>query len=125
MVMKQNSEYRLQADLLRAMAHPMRLAILDILSQTGECCVCHMTAILKRRQPYVSQHLMVLRSKGLVTDRKDGTLVYYRLADERVGDLVVLTRQVVEASSGEVHLRDVPRPPVRGCPCPACTAAFP
>ena len=63
--------YRVQADLIKAMAHPTRLHLLDILAQ-GEACVCHLTTILGQRQPYVSQHLMVLREAGLVTDRKDG-----------------------------------------------------
>ena len=120
MPMKKDSEYRLQAELLKAVAHPMRLCILDILSRAGECCVCHLTAVLKQRQPYVSQHLMVLRSEGLVTDRRDGTLVYYRLADKRIGQLIELLRQAVPAP-GDVHF-EIPQSPVEGCVCPACAA---
>jgi len=120
MPMKHRDAFVLQADLLKAIAHPMRLCILDILSHAGECCVCHLTAVLKQRQPRVSQHLMVLRSKGLVTDHRDGTLVYYRVADQRIGQFIELLRQAVPTSD-DVHF-EIPPSPVEGCVCPACAA---
>lgn len=43
--------YTQQAELIRALVHPTRLRILDILAQGGECCVCHLTAALEQRQP--------------------------------------------------------------------------
>jgi ArsR family transcriptional regulator len=107
---------------MQALAHPTRLRVLDILAQGRECCVCHLTAILKQRQPYVSQHLMTLRSQGLVVDRKDGAMVYYRLADPRIADLVSLSRQVLLASGVEAGFAAIPEPPVPGCPCPECAA---
>jgi ArsR family transcriptional regulator len=133
--------YRQQADLIRALAHPTRLRILEILAESGECCVCHLTAVLKQRQPYVSQQLMVLRDKGLATDRKDGVMVYYRLADPRIRDLISLTRDLLVATDaaatkrlamgeaakrltkGEAAFPAIPEPPVPGCPCPVCEAA--
>ena len=113
--------YGQQAELLKAMAHPTRLRILEILSQTGECCVCHVTAILKQRQPYVSQHLMVLRAQGLVTDRKDGIMVYYRLADQRIAQLIGLSRELLPSVT-QVASMAIPKSPVEGCSCPACVA---
>jgi ArsR family transcriptional regulator len=124
--------YRQQADLIRALAHPTRLRILEILAECGECCVCHLTAILKQRQPYVSQQLMVLRDKGLATDRKDGVMVYYRLADPRIRELISLTHDLLVATdveaakrlaAGEAVFPAIPQPPVPGCPCPVCEAA--
>lgn len=111
--------YRVQADLLKAMAHPTRLQIMDILAQ-GEACVCHLTTILHQRQPYVSQQLMVLREAGLVTDRKDGVLVYYRLADGRLPAMQALSREILAAMGQAVPVPTIPAVPVPGCPCPRC-----
>ena len=111
--------YLEQASLIKAMAHPTRLRILDILS-SGEACVCHLTTILKHRQPNISQHLMVLREAGLVCDRRDGVVVYYRLADERTAQVIALTREVLRARGIEVEVPLIPTSPVKGCPCPKC-----
>ena len=67
--------YQELAKITKAIAHPTRLRILEILGQ-GEACVCHMTHLLGQRQPYISQQLMTLREAGLVRDRKDGVMVY-------------------------------------------------
>ena len=111
--------YQCQARLIKALAHPTRLYILDILSR-GEACVCHLTTILKQRQPYVSQHLMVLREASLVRDRKEGVIVYYRLADGRTAEVIGLTRELMRASGMEVDFPLIPTAPVEGCPCPEC-----
>jgi len=111
--------YEQQAELMKALAHPIRLHILDILKE-GECCVCHLTTVLKQRQPYVSQQLMALRDAGLVTDRKEGTLVYYRLADGRVAELLAAAREVLRARGLAVEVPAIPKPPVSGCSCPKC-----
>jgi DNA-binding transcriptional ArsR family regulator len=71
----------------KALAHPVRLQILDML-RSGEVCVCHMEAALGKRQAYISQQLMVLRDAGLVEARKDGLSVFYRLIDDVVFDLL-------------------------------------
>ncbi len=67
-----------QADLLKAISHPTRLAVLEIL-RDGEQCVCHMEAILGLRQASISQQLMILRQAGLVEVRRDGLNMYYRV----------------------------------------------
>jgi len=114
--------YEQQAELIKAVAHPIRLHTLDILSK-GEACVCHLTTILKQRQPYVSQHLMTLREAGLVQDRKDGVMVYYRLSDEHIIQVMVLAREVLRSMGVEVDFPAIPVPPVKGCPCPKCQRA--
>ena len=112
--------YKKQADLIKALAHPTRLQILDVLSQE-EACVCHLTTILEKRQPNVSQHLMVLREAGLVKDRKDGNIIYYRLADERTTETVAKARELLLALDPEVRFPGVPLAPLAGCSCPRCT----
>ena len=111
--------YQQEAALIKAIGHPTRLRILDILS-VGEACVCHLTTILKQRQPNVSQHLMVLREAGLVRDRKDGVIVYYRLSDPLIEDLLGLTREILRSSGVKVDFPPVPVSPIEGCPCPRC-----
>jgi DNA-binding transcriptional ArsR family regulator len=117
---KTTQAYRTQADLLKAMAHPTRLRILEILAEQGECCVCHLTAILRQRQPYVSQHLMVLRGQGLVEDHRDGVMVYYRISDPIIGAVLAATRNMVTASAEDGEFLPVPQAPVAGCACPHC-----
>ena len=65
------------SNLLRLIAHPARLEILNLL-RGGEICVCQMAARLGYRQAYISQHLMALREAGLVADRRQGWKVFYR-----------------------------------------------
>jgi ArsR family transcriptional regulator len=117
--MKHPDGYGTQAELLRALAHPVRLRILDILSQQ-EACVCHLTAILGKRQPYVSQQLATLREAGLVTDRREGTLIYYQLADEHVAKLLYESRTLTTSLfDRSMAFPEIPEALV-DCPCPRC-----
>ena len=116
--------YEGEARLARALAHPVRLRILEILSR-GEACVCHLTTVLRKRQPYVSQQLMLLRESNLVADRKEGTIVYYRLADTRIAEIIALARGVLQAQGLEVTVPPIPQAPVKGCVCPKCNSGSP
>lgn len=118
------STYQKQADLFKSLAHPTRLQILEILSH-GEACVCHITTILKKRQPYISQQLMLLREAGWVRDRKDGVMVYYRLADDRIAEVIALGREILEGMGVELDRPEIPVTPVKGCPCPRCAEGVP
>jgi DNA-binding transcriptional ArsR family regulator len=116
-----DDEYELLAQLHRALAHPVRLQILDILSRE-EACVCHMTAVLGQRQPYVSQQLAALRDAGLVVLRREGTLVYYRLRDARLAAMIALGKSMLPAEGAieAVAFKPLPEGAVVGCPCPRC-----
>lgn len=76
--------YRQTAQLFRLLSHPARVRILDALRRRDEACVCHLQAVLKQRQPYVSQQSGILRDAGLVDSRRDGLYIYYRLSDSKV-----------------------------------------
>ena len=119
--MERKKAYQIQAVTLKALAHPARIQILEVLAHE-EACVCHLTTLLGLRQPYVSQQLMTLREAGLVLDRRDGLMIYYRLADSRVVDLLQLSRQLVMARTG-ARFPETPTGPVADCPCPSCAAA--
>ena len=90
------------------------------LAQDGEY---DLETILRRPQPYVSKQLAILREAGLVSDRRDGLIVYYRLQSERVMEVVAALRAVSAASSVVgIAQPAVPERPVRNCPCPKCEA---
>lgn len=75
--------YRLLARTTKALAHPTRLAILCLLGE-GEVCVCELEPALGLRQANISQHLAILRRANLVTSRREGLRVLYRVSDPRV-----------------------------------------
>ncbi len=75
--------YKWQAKVAKALAHPTRIAILEMLRR-GEICVCEMGPELEASQANVSQHLAVLRDSNLVVARRDGTRMMYRVTDKRV-----------------------------------------
>jgi DNA-binding transcriptional ArsR family regulator len=107
--------YDAQAQILKILTHPARLAILDIL-RDDEHCVCHMEAYLGFRQAYISQQLAVLREAGLIEDRRDGWNIFYRVVDRRIYDVMDAAR----AMGGEAA--DRPLKPAAACPCPKCNA---
>lgn len=74
---------RRSAAVARALADPKRLCVLESLA-AGEVSVGDLASRVSCQVPNMSQHLAVLRSAGLVTARRDGNTVYYRLADPRV-----------------------------------------
>ena len=109
--------YSPQADLLKAISHPTRLAVLEIL-RDGEQCVCHMEAILRLRQASISQQLMVLREAGLVEIRRDGLNVYYHVTKPGIFDVL----DAIYAATGRPRPRLVHKHG-KGkdrCPCPKC-----
>ncbi len=67
-----------QAQMLRALAHPFRIRLLEVLSVDEEC-VCHLVALFDKPQPFISQHLAALKEAGLVKDRREGKWMHYRL----------------------------------------------
>jgi DNA-binding transcriptional ArsR family regulator len=106
--------YGLQIQIFKVLSLPSRLAILEIL-RDGEHCVCHMEAYLGFRQAYISQQLSVLREAGLVQDRRDGWNIFYRVADERIYEILDFVRLIT--GQGEPELKK----PIVTCTCPHCS----
>jgi len=104
----------LSLQVLKALAHPVRLRIMNALREDEEC-VCHLTAYLRQRQAYVSQQLMFLRRAGLLQDRKEGLRVYYRIKDPRILHVLdavnALTNGKAERTARQV---------IATCSCPKC-----
>ena len=73
------ARYTARADVLKALAHPTRLFIVDELAR-GERCVCELQALIGADMSTVSKHLALLRTAGLVVDDKRGNQVFYTLS---------------------------------------------
>ncbi|MGC9467682.1 MAG: ArsR/SmtB family transcription factor [Anaerolineae bacterium] len=101
-------DYTQATEVLKLLAHPARLQILDELRQ-GEACVCHFQETLDRPQAYISQQLRLLREAGIVDSERDGVNMIYRIVDERIA-------QLLDEVLGPVPMqRTMP-----ACPCPKC-----
>jgi len=72
----------LTLEVYRALADPIRLELLALIAAGGPICVCHLHERLPYSQSRVSKHLGTLRRAGVVTTRREGTWVYYSLAEE-------------------------------------------
>lgn len=70
--------YEARAVIAKALAHPTRLIMLEAL-EDQEICVCDLTDLVGADQSTVSKHLAVLKQAGLVEDRKEGVMAYYRV----------------------------------------------
>ena len=75
---KTRARFEARAQILKALAHPSRLYMVDQLSH-GERCVCELTDLVGSDISTVSKHLSVLKAAGIVADEKRGMQVYYRL----------------------------------------------
>ena len=85
----------LKAEFFRAMAHPARIRILEVLARHHEQSVQALQQQLSADQPIVSQQLAKLRAHGVVTSRKQGTTVLYALADPRIADLLKVAKEIL------------------------------
>jgi len=73
------ARFEARARIIKALAHPSRLFIVDELARAGEKCVCELTEMIGADMSTVSRHLALLKGAGIVVDEKRGNSVYYRL----------------------------------------------
>lgn len=102
---KMKARYEARAKILKAMAHPSRLFIIDQLAG-GEHCVCDLTEMIGADKSTVSKHLSVLKAAGLVRDEKRGLQVFYTLQVPCATSLFACIEGVVK-SNAEAHLAAV------------------
>ena len=114
----------------RALADRTRLRLLNLMG-ADEVCVCFFVEILKTNQPKVSRHLAYLRRAGIVSARRQGTWMHYRVAEPADPDAARVLRDVREWLLKDAEMRRdrerlvrvccAPEPPVRlaGAPRPA------
>lgn len=84
-----------KADFFKALAHPLRIRILELLSE-GDKNVNELQTILGSEGSAVSQQLAVLRSKNVVVGTKDGTSVIYSLRDPLIKDLLTVAKKIFD-----------------------------
>ncbi|MFP3880899.1 MAG: ArsR/SmtB family transcription factor [Actinomycetota bacterium] len=94
--------HRLHATVCKALSDPKRILILDTLRR-GERSVGEICEELDLPQTNISQHLGVLRSKGLVRSRREAQWVYYSLASPKVTEAIDLLVDVMEDSTARTH----------------------
>ena len=82
-----------QAKLFKALGDPTRLLIVEMLLK-GELCVCKIIPSTGKSQPTVSAHLKVLHEAGLVKSRREGLSVYYFPADDKIKDLLSVSKNM-------------------------------
>jgi ArsR family transcriptional regulator len=89
--------YALKAEFFRAIGHPARVRLLQVLRE-GEQTVGALQAALALDSSGTSQHLAALRKQGVVTARREGTSVYYRVKDPRILELLELAKSILTAN---------------------------
>ena len=95
------AKLNVKANVLKAMAHPSRLCIVEELAK-HERCVCELTAMIGADMSTVSKHLTVLKHAGIVADEKRGSMVFYRLRVPCLGKLFETVDSVLECSAREL-----------------------
>jgi ArsR family transcriptional regulator len=108
----QDALRRFKADIFQALAHPTRIAILEVLSK-GEVAAGSLHKELGVEQANVSQHLAILRAKHLVAHRKAGNQVFYSVRDPIIANVLDLMRTYFHAHLSESlgMLEDLQRTP--------------
>lgn len=95
---------QIQASTFSALAHPLRLKILEKL-RNGACCVCKIIPYVGGEQSNVSHHLAILRKTGIVRNKKKGLEVWYEVIDPKVFDIVdLVNKHIIEDLSRSNHL---------------------
>ncbi len=101
---EQPTEPDLLAKYFKVLADPTRVRILELLQQRGELSVGELVRVLGQSQPKVSNHLACLRWCGFVHTRREHPSVLYRVADERVLDVLALGRALLADNAEHVNL---------------------
>lgn len=94
-----------RAAVLKALAHPTRVYIVDLIERNGPQCVCEITSRIGVDTSTVSRHLSVLKSVGILQDSRQGTTVYYSLTCNCIAEFMAGLEKVISA----VHRRGVER----------------
>ena len=87
--------YEVKANLFKGLAHPVRIRLLELLSDSPELPVSALQAETELEASHLSQHLSVLRRHHLAVSERRGSHVFYRLADPRIRELLAVARALL------------------------------
>lgn len=85
-----------RADVLKALAHPSRLYMVEKIREQPHC-VCELSELVGSDTSTVSKHLSILKAAGILRDRKEGTTVYYSLACDCIDEILSAVESVVRS----------------------------
>ncbi len=102
--MKAQSRYEARVRVVKAMAHPTRMFIVDELSRSGERCVCELTEMIGDDISTVSKHLALLKKAGIICDDKRGNQVFYRLCVPCIMDFFRCIESVIQCNGNGRHV---------------------
>lgn len=91
---------QLKADVFKALAHPTRVGILELL-KNGELCVCDIYEELNVEQANTSQHLAVLKNQDILESRKEGLRVIYSIKYPEVIELLEVANKILVSQANE------------------------
>jgi DNA-binding transcriptional ArsR family regulator len=94
--MKNLAQYEARVRVVKAMAHPTRMFIVEELARAGERCVCELTEMIGDDISTVSKHLAVLKNAGIIGDDKRGNQVFYHLRVPCIADFFRCVEAVIE-----------------------------
>jgi ArsR family transcriptional regulator, arsenate/arsenite/antimonite-responsive transcriptional repressor len=105
----------LKAEFFRALGHPIRIRLLELLVTRAEVSVQELQRALELDQPIVSQQLARLRASGIVVATRSGTATRYSVTDPRLGELLAVAKQILNRRLAGVQglLRELDRDDVR------------
>jgi len=96
-------EYKQRAVILKALAHPARLLIVDELGEAGERCVCELTELVGVDMSTVSRHLTQLRNAGIIEDERRGAKVFYKLCFPCLATLFECLSRSCDCAEGSLN----------------------
>ena len=104
--------------ILSAISNPFRIRIILAIGK-GEACVCHLETVLRKRQAFISQHLMALRKVGILETRREGKYIFYRLTDQDIFVLIRNAGKLAGLEDDQLPKSEYPEYSPK-CSCPHC-----
>jgi ArsR family transcriptional regulator len=90
----------LKAEILKALAQPTRLRILELL-RNGEKCICEIVPAINGEQSNISRHISLMQKSHLVTTRKDGVKVMVKVRDPKIFDILDRVNSILKSQMNE------------------------